>query len=58
MQDSHPITSIYLDNLNADIYHSRINREEGNQLFRIRWYGNSNALNEKDYIFMERKSIH
>jgi hypothetical protein len=56
MDDSHAITSIYFDNEPLDVYRTRINREEGAQLFRVRWYGDAASLDSKEYIFVERKS--
>jgi uncharacterized membrane protein YidH (DUF202 family) len=58
MSDSSPITSIYMDNDKLDVYHTRLVREEGAQLFRLRWYGDAKSLPEKEYVFMERKTHH
>jgi len=33
------ISSVYLDNINLDLFHSRLFREDGSSLVRIRWYG-------------------
>lgn len=34
-----PISSVYFDSVNMDLYKERIKRSEGAQLFRVRWYG-------------------
>ena len=34
-----PISSVYFDSPNMDMYKERIARREGAQLFRVRWYG-------------------
>ena len=47
------VSSVYLDNHELDMYHNRINKIEGNQLVRIRWYGD-----QMDSVFMERKEHH
>jgi len=56
--DSSPITSIYLDNANLDLYHRRINREEGAQLIRLRWYGQYTEAKSPSQVFVERKTHH
>jgi len=56
--DSSPITSIYLDNSNLDLYHKRIVREEGAQLVRMRWYGHYSEAKSPSQVFVERKTHH
>lgn len=51
-----PITSIYFDSPNLDLYKERIKRSEGAKLFRVRWYGNKPKGNES--IFLELKTHH
>lgn len=59
------ISSLYLDNAAFTCYHDRIEKLEGAELLRIRWYGgvcaNSEALpspDPGDVLFMERKEHH
>lgn len=54
--DSSQITSIYFDDDNLFHYHERIQREEGSQLFRFRWYGT--PKDENHIVFPERKTHH
>lgn len=58
MRESAAITSIYLDNDDMNVYETRIKREEGAQLYRLRWYGDAKSLPDKEYVFMERKTHH
>eukprot|EP01126_Amoeba_proteus_P013528 TRINITY_DN15771_c0_g1_i7.p1 TRINITY_DN15771_c0_g1~~TRINITY_DN15771_c0_g1_i7.p1 ORF type:complete len:467 (-),score=98.28 TRINITY_DN15771_c0_g1_i7:66-1466(-) len=44
---------VYFDNDNCEQYHSRVNREEGATLIRIRWYGNYGRS-----LFIEQKTHH
>jgi SPX domain protein involved in polyphosphate accumulation/uncharacterized membrane protein YidH (DUF202 family) len=44
------ITSVYMDNPNLDIWRSRINKEDGSKLVRIRYYGD-----DQSNLFVERK---
>ncbi|KAJ1917379.1 hypothetical protein H4219_003246 [Mycoemilia scoparia] len=48
------ITSIYYDNDNLDLYRGRLEKSEGAEAIRLRWYGDMNT-NE---IFVERKTHH
>ncbi|KAH8742104.1 polyphosphate synthetase VTC4 [Cryptosporidium ryanae] len=57
IEESQPITSVYLDNEDGECYSNRISRFEGAQLFRLRWYGSNEGSKEKE-IFMERKTHH
>ena len=51
-----PISSVYFDNADMDMYKERIKRSEGAKLFRIRWYG---AKPKGDsVIFLELKTHH
>lgn len=52
--DSSLITSVYLDNDSLDIYHTRLDREDGATLFRFRWYGPRSGPNQSVYV--ERKT--
>lgn len=45
------ISSIYLDNDNMELYTGRIEKTEGAQAIRIRWYGSE----EPNEVFIERK---
>ena len=51
-----PISSVYFDSANMDLYKERIKRSEGAQLFRVRWYGQKPKGN--DQIFLELKTHH
>src|SRR3954452_2398114 len=46
------ITSIYFDNEVFGLYQDKVDRKPGDQIIRLRWYGNK--MNTKD-IFIERK---
>jgi SPX domain protein involved in polyphosphate accumulation len=46
------ITSIYYDNSHLDLYRGRLEKSEGAEAIRLRWYGGMNS----DTIFMERKT--
>ncbi|KAJ1963907.1 hypothetical protein GGI12_001756, partial [Dipsacomyces acuminosporus] len=48
------ITSIYFDNEDLDLYQGRIEKSEGAEAIRLRWYGDMDS-NE---IFIERKTHH
>jgi len=52
-----PISSVYFDSENLDLYRERIKRSEGAQLVRVRWYGN-NKPNENALVFLELKTHH
>jgi SPX domain protein involved in polyphosphate accumulation len=51
-----PISSVYFDSENMDLYEERIKRSEGAQLFRVRWYGDKPKNDE--VIFLELKTHH
>ena len=46
------ITSIYFDNEDLDLYLGRLEKTEGAQAIRLRWYGDINNTQ----IFVERKT--
>ncbi|CAG8553553.1 4582_t:CDS:2 [Ambispora gerdemannii] len=46
------ISTIYFDSQNFDLYQDKIDRKGGEQIIRIRWYGNKETTNE---AFVERK---
>ncbi|KAI8322192.1 SPX-domain-containing protein [Martensiomyces pterosporus] len=48
------ITSIYFDNEGVDLYQGRIEKSEGAEAIRLRWYGDM----ESNEIFIERKTHH
>ncbi|KAJ1944502.1 vacuolar transporter chaperone [Linderina macrospora] len=48
------ITSIYYDNEDLDLYQGRIEKSEGAEAIRLRWYGDM----ESNEIFVERKTHH
>ncbi|KAF8944458.1 vacuolar transporter chaperone [Haplosporangium gracile] len=48
------LSSVYLDNSSFDLYNTKLERKEGAQAIRLRWYG-SPSNNE---IFVERKIHH
>jgi SPX domain protein involved in polyphosphate accumulation len=54
--DSSQITSVYLDSDEMIHYHKRIERKEGAQLFRFRWYGKKK--DDHHIVFPERKTHH
>lgn len=66
LQTHNYISSVYMDNQTFDCYHTRINRDEGAQLIRIRWYGGEmlpgtvapSPLPSEKYMFVERKTHH
>lgn len=51
-----PISSVYFDNADMDMYKERIKRSEGAKLFRIRWYGSKPTGDS--VIFLELKTHH
>lgn len=51
VQDS-AITSIYFDNKDLDLYLGRLEKSEGAEAIRLRWYGGMDV----DQIFVERKT--
>ncbi|KAI8982193.1 vacuolar membrane protein [Mycotypha africana] len=52
-QDS-AITSVYFDNDDFDLYKGRLEKSEGAQAIRMRWYGGMDT----NTIFVERKTHH
>lgn len=50
------VSSIYYDNENFDLYQGRLARDKGAEAIRIRWYGQSDELN--DDVYIERKTHH
>ena len=63
--DSGVITSIYYDSPSLACYFSRIRREEGAQLVRVRWYGAPDATGPEKLqpppqseVFIEIKTHH
>lgn len=46
------ITSIYFDNTNLELYKGRLEKTEGAEAIRMRWYGGMDS----DQIFVERKT--
>lgn len=46
------ITSIYYDNKNLDLYKGRLEKSEGAEAIRLRWYGGMSS----NQIFVERKT--
>eukprot|EP00798_Chlamydomonas_sp_ICE-L_P011226 gene11226-18855_t len=54
--ESAPISSIYFDNANLDVYHKRLHRSDGASLARVRWYGGPECVMDPNkQMFMERK---
>ena len=52
-----PISSVYFDSENLDLYRERIKRSEGAQLVRCRWYGKNKPKPDK-LVFLELKTHH
>lgn len=50
------VSSVYYDNEDFELYQERLERSKGAEAIRIRWYGQSNELNNDVYI--ERKTHH
>ncbi|KAJ1742943.1 hypothetical protein LPJ78_002217 [Coemansia sp. RSA 989] len=48
------ITSIYFDNEDLDLYQGRLEKSEGAEAIRLRWYGDMDSSE----IFVERKTHH
>lgn len=46
------ISSVYLDNSSLELYLGRLEKTEGAEAIRIRWYGKSH---DPEYVFIERK---
>lgn len=51
-QEDSAITSIYYDNRDLDLYKGRLEKTEGAEAIRLRWYGGMKS----DMIFVERKT--
>ncbi|CAM0139742.1 unnamed protein product [Umbelopsis sp. WA50703] len=47
-----PITSIYLDNSDLELYNAKVDKEDGAQVIRLRWYGSTKDTKK---IYVERK---
>ncbi|CAJ0635064.1 4072_t:CDS:2 [Entrophospora sp. SA101] len=45
--DYYTITSIYYDNENFDLYTARLEKSEGAEAIRLRWYGGSYLIFKK-----------
>ena len=58
VQDCQHITSVYYDTDDFNAYNTRLRREEGAQLFRIRWYGPPQQPASSGVVFVERKTHH
>jgi SPX domain protein involved in polyphosphate accumulation len=57
--DSSLISSVYFDNPSLDVYASRLERQEGATLIRVRWYGDNGGDSKEDAeLFVERKTHH
>ncbi|CAO3664332.1 unnamed protein product [Rhizopus stolonifer] len=50
------VTSVYYDNDTFDVYRAQINRIEGVESIRMRWYGKGSDTNKE--IYVERKSYY
>jgi SPX domain protein involved in polyphosphate accumulation len=50
------VSSVYYDNEHFDLYEERLSRSKGAEAIRIRWYGQSDELN--DDVYIERKTHH
>ncbi|KAI9498998.1 VTC domain-containing protein, partial [Zychaea mexicana] len=48
------ISSVYIDNSQFELYTGRLQRDEGAEAIRIRWYGDMHA----NPVFVERKTHH
>eukprot|EP00922_Rhytidocystis_sp_ex-Travisia-forbesii_P061566 GHVS01091226.1.p1 GENE.GHVS01091226.1~~GHVS01091226.1.p1 ORF type:complete len:536 (-),score=76.79 GHVS01091226.1:1020-2627(-) len=57
IDESQPVSSVYLDNQSGYCYDQRIMRREGAELIRFRWYGH-NIGDDETPIFVERKIHH
>jgi len=54
--DSHPIASVYYDNPSTlAAYHDRLRRDDGACVVRVRWYGDRDACDPQQQLFVERK---
>lgn len=52
-----PITSVYFDSDNCDLYKERLKRSEGAKLVRVRWYG-AKKPGANSPVFLELKTHH
>jgi len=52
-----PISSVYFDSDDLDLYRERLKRSEGANLVRVRWYGNSKPSSDS-VVFLELKTHH
>jgi len=52
-----PISSVYFDSDNLDLYKERLKRSEGAQLIRVRWYGHKKPKDDS-LVFVELKTHH
>ncbi|KAI9481007.1 MAG: VTC domain-containing protein [Benjaminiella poitrasii] len=50
------ISSVYFDNERFELYHKRLERSEGAEAIRMRWYGKSTESD--DDVYVERKTHH
>jgi len=50
--EDNAITSIYYDNSHLDLYRGRLEKSEGAEAIRVRWYGGMST----DTVFVERKT--
>lgn len=50
--EDNAITSIYYDNSHLDLYRGRLEKSEGAEAIRVRWYGGMNT----ETVFVERKT--
>jgi len=62
MRDGGAVTSVYLDSQRGDVYESRLTREQGATLVRVRWYGDDDVddddVRNTSPVFVERKTHH
>jgi len=62
MRDGGAVTSVYPDSQRGDVYESRLTREQGATLVRVRWYGDdddvSDDVRNTSPVFVERKTHH
>ncbi|KAI8641649.1 VTC domain-containing protein [Parasitella parasitica] len=48
------VSSVYFDNKDFDLYSERLNREDGAEAIRLRWYGPLNQ--DSNNVYVERKT--
>ncbi|KAI7870630.1 VTC domain-containing protein [Spinellus fusiger] len=51
------VSSVYFDNPSFDLYSERLERSEGAEAIRFRWYGNNQDPDNKN-VYVERKTHH